>query len=608
MTQTLTNKNSDSIISLIKILFLLIIALFITMAISPSVLRALQALPSLVENGFFSFLPDFIEPSVKKFADYLAGQPFRRVFNRVILVSVIGTLALGWKWIGIKLNIRSFYRPKRAFSRWLLWFVIGCVCIGILVYAQKMAGMRYPREKSLRLLGALISAVTVGFLEESFFRGFILQAFLKQVKKYKAIFITSAIFACVHLFSLDHFLKAIKAAAPDGSNPFDGFRLVMFFFEPMKHPGLVFPGLIGLFIAGWLLAELTIKTKSLWAAIGLHSGWVFTIKVLGRIYKYPKATEPSWFFGEKYAATGVLGWILVGFLILVVNGLVTYFIYRIVVFFIGLLKHRKAVALGRVLGSSGYFLSPGHRKIAMENIRTAFPEKSQDECKSIAKQSFETLGMISMEILTFSKMHNNFFDFVYPTGMENVENTRKTGKGIVYFTGHYGNWELLGLGCALLDYPFNAVARPFGNKWIYKHIQKIRRDPGMKILDKKGVTKDVLRLLSQNEMVGFVGDQYAGSRALYVNFFGKPASTTPAMATFARKTGAALIPAFDHISRDGTHHPVIYPPIKIPQTVDVKKDIFDATQELMHILENEIRKEPGMWLWAHRKWRKRKNP
>jgi KDO2-lipid IV(A) lauroyltransferase len=165
---------------------------------------------------------------------------------------------------------------------------------------------------------------------------------------------------------------------------------------------------------------------------------------------------------------------------------------------------------------------------------------------------------------------------------------------------------LLALGCALLDYPFNAVARPFGNKWIYKHIQKIRKEPGVNILDKKGITKDVLKLLSQNEMVGFVGDQYAGSRALFVDFFGQPASTTAAMATFARKTGAALIPAFDHISPDGTHHPVIYPAVKVPQTDDLKKDIFDTTQELMKILEKEIRKDPGQWLWSHRKWRRRK--
>jgi len=606
MTKDLHKNKNDSLIMLIKIAVLLITALFITMAIAPYVFKILKSLPGLFDNGFFSFLPDFIEPHAKKLADYLALQKFRRIFDRVILVSVIATLALGWKWVGIKINFKSLYRPKRAVIRWLTWFIVGCVCIGILVYAQKMAGIRIPRHKSLKLFAALISAVSVAFLEESFFRGFVLQTFLKQFKKFKAVFITSAIFACVHLFSLNHFLKAIKAAAPDGTDLFDGFRLVMFFFEPLKHPELVFPGLIGLFLAGWLLAELTIKTKSLWAAIGLHTGWVFTIKVLGRIYKYPSSTQPSWFFGEKYAATGVLGWILVGFLILVVNGLVTYFIYRCVVFFIELLKHKNAVTLGKKLGAIGYYLSPRHRKIAVKNINAAFPEKSADECKSIAKQSFETLGMISMELLTFSKINHNFFDIVHPTGMENVENERKSGKGIVFFTGHIGNWELLALGCALLDYPFNAVARPFGNKWIYKHIQKIRKEPGVNILDKKGITKDVLKLLSQNEMVGFVGDQYAGSRALFVDFFGQPASTTPAMATFARKTGAALIPAFDHISPDGTHHPVIYPAVKIPQTDDLKKDIFDTTQELMKILEKEIRKDPGQWLWSHRKWRRRK--
>ena len=379
-------NNNHNIFSLIKILFLLIVALIITMTVSPFVLQFFKALPRMFENGTFNFLPDFIEPRAAALADYLSGQPFRRIFNRVILVSVISVFIIGWKWLGIKIDFKALYKPKRALLRWLMWFVIGCLCIGILVYAQKIAGMRIPRHKSLKLFAAFFSAITVAFLEESFFRGFVLQTFLKQISKYKAIIITSAIFATVHLFSLNHFLKAIKATAPDGSSPFDGFRLVMYFFEPLKHPELVFPGLIGLFLAGWLLAELTIKTKTLWAAIGLHSGWVFTIKVLGRIYKYPKSTQPDWFFGEKYAATGVLGWILVGLLILAANGLLTYAIYRIVVFTISLLSHKQAVKLGRFFGSLGYFLSPRHRKLALKNIALAFPEKSMKEQKAIAKQ------------------------------------------------------------------------------------------------------------------------------------------------------------------------------------------------------------------------------
>ena len=600
-------KENNPIYSLIKILFLLIAALVATMALSPFVLQLFQKLPEMFTSGAFAFLPDFLEPHAEKLADFLAGQPFRRIFNRVILVCVIIAFAAGWKWIGIKLDFKSLYKPKRAFARWMMWFVIGCVCIGVLVYAQKVVGMRIPRHKSLKIFAAFFSAITVAFLEESFFRGFILQAFLKKIKKYKAVFITSAIFAIVHLFSLNHFLKAIKVSAPDGSNLFDGFRLVLYFFEPLKHPGLVFPGLIGLFLAGWLLAELTIKTKTLWAAIGLHSGWVFTIKVLGRIYKYPKATQPDWFFGEKYAATGVLGWILVGLLILIVNGWLTYLLYRLLVFLVSLLTHRQAVALGRFLGGLSFYLSPRHRKIALKNIRAAFPEKNNDECKKIVKQSFQTLGAILIEFLIFEKIHKNFFDIVEPQGMENIEAAREKNKGIIFFTGHFGSWELLGLGCALLDFPFTGVARPFKNKLIYNHIQKVRQKPGLKILDKKGITKDVIKSLAKNEMVGFVGDQYAGSGGLFVDFFGQPASTSPAMATFARKTGAALIPAFDHILPDGTHKPIIYPAIEVPRTDDMKKDIFDATQKIMKILEDEIRKDPGMWLWAHRKWRGGRN-
>ncbi|MCK4982412.1 MAG: CPBP family intramembrane metalloprotease, partial [Victivallaceae bacterium] len=567
------NKNeTDPLSSLIRAMILLGIALLITMAISPLVFRAIRNLPALYESGFFNFLPEFMKPSISQFADYLAGQPFRRVFNRVILVSVVGVFAIGWRWIHIKLEIRSLFRPKRAISRWLTWFIIGSLCIAILVYAQEMAGMRYHRDKSLKLFAALLSAVTVGFLEETLFRGVLLQAFLKRVTVYKAIFITSAVFALVHLFSLDHFLKAIKTAAPDGSNLSDGFLLIATFFKPMIHPGLVLPGLIGLFLAGWLLAELTIRTKSLWAAIGMHSGWVFTIKVLGRIYKYPKTTEPSWFYGEKFAATGVLGWIVVGILILAVNGLVLYAIYRVFITIISLLTHKKAEALGRFLGKCGYIFSPRHRKIAFNNIREAFPEKSDNECKTIAKQSFETLGIVSMEFLVFEKMTKNFFDIVKPTGMEHIKEAQNKGKGIVFFTGHFGNWELLALGCALLKFPFTAVGRPLNNKWIYRHIKKVREKPGLRMLDKKGITRDVLKILQKNEMIGFVGDQYAGSGGLFVNFFGRTASTTPAMATFARKTGAALIPAFEHILPDGTHRPVIYPPIKIPQTDDLKKD------------------------------------
>ncbi len=598
-------ENIDNLTSLIRATILIVIAFVCAMIVAPLVYHIIVNFTSINEWSFIKSFPPFFQEKISEFTIYISEQPFRRIFNRVILVTIIIVVLPFWKWIGIKFEIKPLFRKKRAVSRFLVWFIIGFICIAALMYAQVYAGIRIPREKSLKIFSALLSALTVALLEETIFRGVILQSFLQKISKYKAIFIVSAIFALVHLFSLGHFLKSIKEFAPDGSSAFDGFKLVATFFLPLKDSVNVVPGLIGLFLAGWLLAELTVRNKSLWPAIGLHAGWVFTIKMLGRIWKYPSTTTPSWFFGEKFAATGIFGWILVGLLILIVNGFILYLIYRIVTLIIKQMPHNFAVNFGKVIGGIGYY-SPKHRKIALDNIKNAFPEKSKSEHIEIAKNSFSNLGIVILEFFQFEKIFKNHKKILKSEGLDFISQALKNGKGVIFFTGHFGNWELLTLECGVQKYDFVAVARPLKNKWIYNHIQKIRKKTGSGILDKKGIVRDVIAALRANKCVGFVGDQYAGKKGLFVDFFGRPASTTSAMATFARKTGATIIPAFNLINPDGTHISIIYPPVYVPQTDNAEKDIFDVTQKIMKILENEIRQHPGQWLWAHRKWRKKK--
>lgn len=636
----------------------------------------------------------------------LDEQPFRRVFDRVILVAVVAGVVLAWRWIGLTFNFKQLYRRKRAVSRYLLWMAIGIVCITILIYAQAAVGLRYGRDRSFsymlnKTITALISAVAVGLLEESIFRGYVLQAFLQQISKYKAILLTSIIFAVLHVFSLDYFLKPIKTEAkrldkdhyscqvtvpgtfevitrtskdvytnmvkygynaetgtwPDPAekqniedgftpppktvwvtntgmmyvkikgartvtingveakrdesvDPLAGIKLVGLFFLPLKEPLLVLPGLIGLFLAAWLLAELTVRTKSLWAAMGLHTGWVFAIKFWGRLWKFNSSPPPEagsqWFFGDSYAATGVLGWLIVGFLILCVTGLVTYGIYRFVAAIAMLIPHWTALKYGRFIGRVMNVFAFRQKRIALDNIRHAFPEKTEQECRAIARQSFETLGMVFLEFLQFKKLQRIHSGFLIMTGEEHIEQARAEGKGIIYFTGHFCNWEMLALQCVVKNYPFSAIAREYRNKWIYQHIQKIRTHGGIAMLDKRESARDILRCIRNNEMVGFVADQYAGSKGLFIDFFGRPASTTPAMATLGRKTGAAIIPAFNHMSDDGHHETFLHPALHVTKTDNAEKDIYDTTQKLMKILEQEIRDRPGRYLWAHRKWRIRK--
>jgi KDO2-lipid IV(A) lauroyltransferase len=545
----------------------------------------------------------------------MAQYPFRRVFDRVAAVCLIVVFAAGWRWLHVRITFLPLFKRRRAVSRGATWLVIGVVCITVLVLAQVWSELRVyrrplPSAVLLAVVQGFFSAACVSLLEESIFRGYMLQALLATFERYRAILLTSAIFAVLHLFTLDHFLKPIREVQLDGMQWQAGFQLLALFFVPLRQPLAVLPGLLGLFLAGWLLAELTVRTKSLWPAIGLHAGWVWAIKVTGRIWKYiepPRPdTGPVWLFGEKYAATGVLGWLVVGALILLVNGLAAYAFYRVAVLVMNMLTQQQALRLGRACGRLAFRLDFKHRRVALENLRHAFPDKSEDERRVIARGSFETLGVVGAEMLRFRRMVRQFNALVDVQGLEHVAAVRARGHGVVFFTGHFGNWEVFPLACGVQKYPFAGVARPHANEWIYRDIVRTRTATGVEILDKKNILRELVARLRNGRMVGFVGDQYAGADGLFVEFFGRPASTIGAMAVLARKTGAALIPAFDHILPDGTHRPVVHSPLYVAQSDDADKDVFAATQALMTLLEEQIRKEPQRYVWAHRKWRARR--
>jgi len=546
----------------------------------------------------------------------VAQYPFRRVFDRTAMVVLVLGFALCWRWLQVRFAVRPLLRRRRAVGRSLAWFAIGAACIWLLVATQFGVGLRGFRHPELwRVLSAAVaalgSAICVALLEETVFRGFMLHALMDKLGRYRGILLTSAIFATLHLFTLDYFLTSIRDVAFDGTRWYEGFRLLALFFRPLASPLRVAPGLVGLFLAGWLLAELTARTRSLWPAIGLHAGWVWAIKTSGRVWKYydptPAGAGPAWLFGEKYAAAGLLGWLMVGALILLVNGMAAYVVYRGAQLLVTPLSQRAAAALGRTLGRCAYHLAVGRRRLAVRNIARAFPDRAPAEWRAIARGSFETLGIVALEFLRFHVIVRKFFDVVQPRGLDYIQQAAAEGAGIVFFTGHFGNWEIFPVGCGLLRYPFTGVARPHANEWIYRDVLRTRQATGVEILDKKHIAHDVLKRLRAGGMVGFVGDQYAGSQALFVEFFGELASTSAAMATFARKTGAAIIPAFDHINVDGTHTPIIHPPLRVARSENPADDIAAATQALMRILEQEIRAAPTMYVWAHRKWRPRRH-
>lgn len=541
---------------------------------------------------------------------------FRKVFNRVFLVSEVLVFLAFWKKLGIELPYKVYYKRQHIKNEFGSWFVVAIITIALMTVIQYFAGFRHYQPRSWDYIlskgaVALLSSFIVAIMEETIFRGLLFSSFKTRFRSmYSAIF-TSLIFASLHIFSLDHFLKSIKAAQVNfaGTDPLAGFYHMALFMKPICDWQVIVPGFIGLFICSLMLCGLTMKTGSLWPAIATHCGWVFTIKVTGRIWPYDKeaaaATGLQWLLGEKFVATGALGWIIVLIETAYVVGLVGYSVYLSLKYVCSKISIDSCYRMADFFGNVSYYLGLKKRAIAIDNIRRAFPGVSGKEVRRIAKASFRNLARTAVGVLIMPRLLKRV-----PSGFEcmHVDRIAKAhamgSGGIVYFTAHYGNWETQSWTSTLLGGDFTAVGRPFRNKLVYRDIARKREAVGLKLVNKKEAIRPLIKTLRRGGEVGLVADQYAGKGGVPTLFMGRVCSTTGAAAALARMTHCPIVPAFCRELPNHHFQAYIYEPFFVAETDDAEKDIREATQRAMSCLEREVRRAPEYYLWAHRKWRR----
>ncbi len=268
-----------------------------------------------------------------------------------------------------------------------------------------------------------------------------------------------------------------------------------------------------------------------------------------------------------------------------------------------------ALWIGRQLGRLGYLIDFEHRHVAMKNLERAFGgEKSGNEIRGIALRTFENLGMNLIEFLRFPGLKNEkLMEKVEIEGRSHVDAALKSGKGIIFLLGHIGNWELLGCMPRVLGNNLMALARPIKkNRRLDRFIGEIRRSSGLQVLSSKRVAYQVVSALRRNKMVGILIDQREKrNEGIGVKFFGENASTTPASAFFALKTGAAVIPVYTIRLKGGRHRIVAEPPVGLIETGDKAEDIRINTQHHTEVLESIIRRFPDQYFWIHRRWERK---
>jgi len=241
----------------------------------------------------------------------------------------------------------------------------------------------------------------------------------------------------------------------------------------------------------------------------------------------------------------------------------------------------------------------------IETLRTAYPGLDDTGVRRMLTASYENLGRIIAEI---ALLHRFVAPEAWPrfsvAGLEHLQAAQALGKGMIIATGHFSNWEMIGIALHHLGVPYSAVTRPPNNPWVADWIGKKRAGMGTHRQIPKGSegTRQLFSALRGGEPVVMLIDQHL-AQGIPAPLFGVDAMTTHAPATFAQKLDIPVLPMSVRRTK-GSHFEVIfYPALRYPRTGNDARDVLEMTSELNRFVEGEVRARPGHWLWMHRRFR-----
>jgi Kdo2-lipid IVA lauroyltransferase/acyltransferase len=291
-----------------------------------------------------------------------------------------------------------------------------------------------------------------------------------------------------------------------------------------------------------------------------------------------------------------------------IKGVAEYSLALLIVRLFAAMPRRIAYPTAKTLARLGFHLARRQRRAGLRNLQMAFPELSGNALEEILRGSFENLGRLLVEFTHMQELNKgNICRFVVHDGLENYLEGLRRGRGVIFMTAHFGAWELSSFAHAVYGYPLRFVVRPIDNPRVEKLISTCRTRSGNIPIERRSAARDILKALRQNEAVGILFDQNTTrSEGIFAEFFGIPAATTPALALFALRTGAAVVPGFLIWDTSlGKHRLRLDPPVQLIDTGNLDHDVLENTKIFNKILEDYIRKYPDQWLWIHRRWKTR---
>jgi len=286
-----------------------------------------------------------------------------------------------------------------------------------------------------------------------------------------------------------------------------------------------------------------------------------------------------------------------------------YLAVRVVVCVVQALSFRVACKVAGGLAWFIYKIDRRHRLVALDNLRHAFGEGDETERDRLVRAVYRHFCTMLVEILFMPRMLHpqNWKQYFRLVECRPMLDLLLTGRPVLVVSGHFGNWELGGYVLALLGFRTHAIARPLDNPYADAYLRRFREHTGQKILAKHGDFEQMQKVLATSGIMMTLGDQDAGQRGLFVDYFNRPASTHKAIALLAleykvpmivmtctRRPGDAAAWGYDIWGGD----------MIFPEEYEGQPDAVRAvTQRFTSALEGMIRRHPEQYFWLHRRWK-----
>ena len=263
--------------------------------------------------------------------------------------------------------------------------------------------------------------------------------------------------------------------------------------------------------------------------------------------------------------------------------------------------------LGRSVGYLVYLVDRRHRRVAIDNLRQAFSgEKTEKEIQALAR---ENILRISENIVcaawTSGLDNEQIKSYLEVSGCENIgKGAPVPPRGFFSAIGHFGNFEVCArIGDYLPAYQIAATYRALDQPGMNRLLQKLRANSGCRYFERRWENRELRAALARGGIgLGLLVDQHAGSRALWIPFFGRICSTNTAPATLALRYHWPIHITTCHSIKRGRWHVEFSE--EIPTQIDGRpRSVEEISLDINRALEAIVRKDPANWFWVHRRWK-----